>query len=125
MDDIDPDDPLPATAVPAPSESTPPIDPPSGTSETAPPPIVEIDLENENEEIESGDKGTLKKQKSLLDFQGFTRSGSTSASQPPWFHAKDVTCHVCGKKFAHGGALYQHVTHKHPKSHEGNNEHDL
>ena len=118
MEDIDPDDPSPASAVPAaPSiESAPSLQ----RGESAPAAAIEeVDLVDEEKE------SAPKRQKSLMDFQ-FTRSGSTSASQPSWGHARDVTCHVCGKKLAHGGALYQHVKQKHPKSHdlpkEGKNE---
>ena len=107
MEDIDPDDPLPAPSLQR-TES-----PSLKRAESAPPAsIVEVDLVADEEK-----ESAPKRQKSLMDFQ-FTRSGSTSASQPSWGHARDVTCHVCKKKFAHGGALYQHVRQKHPKSHD-------
>ena len=96
----DPEDPSPAAPAEAPEPAAPavPAPPPIESApslqraESAPPPptaIVEVDLVDEEEEP------LPKRQKSLLDFQGSTRSGSTSASQPSWGHAKDVTCLVC------------------------------
>ena len=85
MEDIDPDDPLPAPSLQR-TES-----PSLKRAESAPPAsIVEVDLVADEEK-----ESAPKRQKSLMDFQGFTRSGSTSASQPSWGHAKDVTCLVC------------------------------